>query len=83
MPRYELATLVELVGLDKGLLYQVIERQLVAVQLVDEQTVELDESQLARLRRIRRLIEDFDLNVDALELVLELRDAVERLQRAG
>lgn len=83
MPRYELATLVELVGLDQGLLYQVIERQLVAVQLVDEQTVELDESQLARLRRIRRLIEDFDLNVDALELVLELRDAVERLQQAG
>ena len=77
MPRYEIQTLVELTGLDEGVIYQCVERHLVVVH--DEAgEMELDEAQVARLRRIRRLMEEFELNLDALELVLDLRDALER-----
>ena len=77
MPRYEIETLVELTGLDEGVIYQCVERHLVVVH--DEAgEMELDEAQVARLRRIRRLMAEFELNLDALELVLDLRDALER-----
>jgi hypothetical protein len=72
--RYRFEALVEETGLDEGVLFQVIERRLVTVRPADELTIELDQAQLARLRLIRRLVEDFDLNIDALELVLDLRD---------
>lgn len=77
MPRYEIETLVELTGLEQGVIYQCVERHLVVVH-DDAGELELDEAQVARLRRIRRLMEEFELNLDALELVLSLRDELER-----
>jgi len=82
MPRYEIETLVELTGMDEGVIYQCVERHLVVVH--DEAgELELDEEQVARLRRIRRLMEEFELNLDALELVLSLRDELARRERGA
>lgn len=40
----------------------------------------LEDSELARLRRIRRLMADFGIGLDAVELILELQDEIERLK---
>jgi hypothetical protein len=81
MPRYEIETLVTITGLDRQVIIECVERRLVEAEPAEPGALELREDDLARLRRIHRLLEDFDVGLDAVGLILELRDEVEELRR--
>ena len=80
MPGYEIQVLVEITGLDEFIIVECVQREVIHARTAEAGRLLLDESDLARLRRVRRLMTDFDIGLDAVELILELRDEIGRLR---
>jgi hypothetical protein len=80
MPGYEIQVLVEMTGLDELIIVECVQREVIHVRAAEAGRLLLDDSDLARLRRIRRLMTDFDIGLDAVELILELQDEIARLR---
>jgi hypothetical protein len=67
-------------GLDERVIVECVQREIVHVRTAEAGRLLLEEPEIARLRRIRRLMTDFDVGLDAVELILELQDEIERLR---
>ena len=80
MPGYEIQVLVEMTGLDELIIVECVQREVVHARTAEAGRLLLDETDIARLRRIRRLMTDFDIGLDAVELILELQDEMARLK---
>jgi len=80
MPGYEIQVLVELTGLDEFIIVECVQREVIHARTAEVGRLLLDDSDLARLRRVRRLMTDFDIGLDAVELILELQDEIVRLK---
>ena len=80
MPGYEIRVLVELTGLDEFIIVECVQREVIHARTVEAGRLLLDDSDFARLRRVRRLMTDFDIGLDAVELILELQDEIVRLK---
>jgi hypothetical protein len=80
MSGYEIQVLVELTGLDEIIIVECVQREVIHARTAEAGRLLLDESDLARLRRVRRLMTDFDIGLDAVELILELQDEIGRLR---
>jgi hypothetical protein len=77
---YEIQALVEMTGLDELIIVECVQREVIHVKTVEAGRLLLGDSDLARLRRVRRLMTDFDIGLDAVELMLELQDEIARLR---
>ena len=80
MPGYEIQVLVEMTGLDELIIVECVQREVIQARTAEAGRLLLDDSDLARLRRVRRLMTDFDIGLDAVELILELQDEIARLR---
>ena len=80
MPGYEIQVLVELTGLDEIIIVECVQREVIHAGTAEAGRLLLNDSDLARLRRVRRLMTDFDIGLDAVELILELQDEIARLK---
>jgi hypothetical protein len=80
MPGYEIQMLVEVTGLDEFVIVECVQREVVHVRPAEAGRLLLDDADIARLRRIRRLMTDFEIGLDAVELILELQDEIARLR---
>jgi len=80
MPGYEIQVLVEMTGLDEIIIVECVQREVIHAKTAEAGRLLLDDSDLARLRRVRRLMTDFDIGLDAVELILELQDEIGRLR---
>jgi hypothetical protein len=80
MPGYEVQVLVEMTGLDEIIIVECVQREVIHARTAEAGRLLLDDSDLARLRRVRRLMTDFDIGLDAVELILELQDEIGRLR---
>ena len=80
MPGYEVQVLVEMTGLDELIIVECVQREVIRARTTEAGRLLLEDSDIARLRRIRRLMEDFDIDLDAVELILELQDEIARLR---
>jgi len=81
MPGYEVRVLVEMTGLDELTIVECVQREIVHVRTAEAGRLLLEDADVARLRRIRRLMTDFDIGLDAVELILELQGEIARLRR--
>lgn len=80
MPGYEIQVLVELTGLDELIIVECVQREVIHARTAEAGRLLLDDTDFARLRRVRRLMTDFDIGLDAVELILELQDEIVRLK---
>jgi hypothetical protein len=80
MPGYNIQVLVEMTGLDELVIVECVQREVIHARTAEAGRLLLDDEDLARLRRIRRLMTDFDIGLDAVELILELQDEIARLR---
>ena len=80
MPGYEVHVLVEMTGLDEFIIVECVQREVIKAQTAEAGRLLLEDSEIARLRRIHRLMTDFDIGLDAVELILELQDEIARLR---
>ncbi len=80
MPGYEVRVLAELTGLDELVIVECVQREVIHAATAEAGRLLVDDSDLARLRRVRRLMTDFDIGLDAIELILELQDEIARLR---
>jgi hypothetical protein len=80
MPGYEVQVLVEMTGLDELIIVECLQREVIHARTAEAGQLLLEESDIARLRRIHRLMTDFDIGLDAVELILELQDEIARLR---
>ena len=80
MPGYEVRMLVEMTGLDELTIVECVQRDVIHARTAEAGRLLLVDADIARLRRIRRLMTDFDIGLDAVELILELQDEIARLQ---
>jgi hypothetical protein len=80
MPGYEVRVLVEMTGLDEQVIVECVQREIVHVRTAEAGRLLVEDAEVARLRRIRRLMTDFDIGLDAVELILELQDEIARLR---
>ena len=80
MPGYEVQVLVEMTGLDEFIIVECVRREVVHSRTAEAGRLLLDDADIARLRRIRRLMTDFDIGLDAVELILELQGEIARLK---
>lgn len=80
MPGYDIQVLVEMTGLDELIIVECVQREVIHARTAETGRLLMDESDLARLRRVRRLMADFDIGLDAVELILELQDEIARLR---
>jgi hypothetical protein len=80
MPGYEIQVLVEMTGLDEIIIVECVQREVIHARTAEAGRLSLDDADIARLRRIRRLMTDFDIGLDAVELILELQDEIARLR---
>jgi len=80
MAGYEVQVLVEMTGLDELVIVECVQREIVHVRTAEAGRLLLEDADVARLRRIRRLMTDFDIGLDAVELILELQDEITRLK---
>ena len=81
MPGYEVRVLVEMTGLDELTIVECVQREVIHARTAEAGRLLLEDSDVARLRRIHRLMTDFDIGLDAVELILELQDEIARLRR--
>ena len=79
MPSYELHVLVEMTGLDELIIVECIRREVIHAQTAETGRLLMSDVDLARLRRIHRLLVDFGVGLDAVELILTLQDEIARL----
>ena len=80
MPGYEVRTLVEMTGLAEFIIVECVQREVIHARTAEAGRLLLDEAGIARLRRIHRLMTDFDIGLDAVELIMELQDQITRLR---
>ena len=80
MATYEVQVLVEMTGLDEFVIVECVQREVIHARTAEAGRLLLEESDIARLRRIHRLMTDFDIGLDAVELILELQDEIARLR---
>ena len=80
MPCYEIQVLVEMTGLDELVIIECVQREVIHARTAEAGRLLLGESELARLRRVRRLMTDFDIGLEAVELIFELQDEIARLK---
>ena len=80
MAGYEVQMLVEMTGLDEVIILECVQREMIHAQTAEAGRLLLEDSEIARLRRIHRLMTDFDIGLDAVELILELQDEIARLR---
>lgn len=80
MPGYEVQVLVEMTGLDELIIVECVQREVIHARAAEAGRLLLDDAEIARLRRIHRLMTDFDIGLDAVELILELQDEIARLR---
>ena len=80
MPGYDVQVLVEMTGLDELVIVECVQREVVHARIAEAGRLLLEDSDVARLRRIHRLMTDFDIGLDAVELILELQDEIVRLR---
>jgi hypothetical protein len=80
MPGYDIQVLVEMTGLDELVIVECVQREVIHARTAEAGRLSLEDSDLARLRRVRRLMTDFDIGLDAVELILELQDEIARLR---
>jgi hypothetical protein len=80
MPGYDIELLVEITGLDELIIVECVQREVIHAKTAEAGRLLLDDTDIARLRRIRRLMTDFDIGLDAVELILELQDEIARLR---
>lgn len=80
MPGYEIQVLVEMTGLDELVIVECVQREVIHARTTEAGWLLLGESELARLRRVRRLMADFDIGLEAVELIFELQDEIARLK---
>jgi len=80
MTGYEIQVLVDLTGLDEIIIVECVQREVIHARTADAGRLLLDDTDIARLRRIRRLMTDFDIGLDAVELIMELQDEIARLR---
>ncbi len=80
MQGYEIQALVEKTGLDELIIVECVQREVIQARTAEAGRLLLDDSDLARLRRVRRLMTDFDIGLDAVELILDLQDEIVRLK---
>jgi hypothetical protein len=83
MPAYEVRILVEMTGLDERVIVECVQREVVRATTAEAGRLLLEEAAVARLRRVRRLMSDFGLGLDAIELILDLQDEIARLRRGS
>jgi hypothetical protein len=80
MPGYEVQVLVEMTGLDEFIIVECVQREVIHAQPAEAGRLVLEDPDIARLRRVHRLMTDFDIGLDAVELILELQDEIARLR---
>jgi MerR family transcriptional regulator/heat shock protein HspR len=80
---YELETAARLVRLPAARVRRYVRVGLIRPARLDGRTAFFGEDELARLRRIRRLVEDLGLNMAGVEIVLRLVDELEAQRRAA
>ncbi len=80
MPGYDIEVLVDMTGLEEFVIIECVQREVIHTRTAEAGRLLLDDSDLARLRRVRRLMTDFDIGLDAVELILELQDEIVRLR---
>ena len=80
MPGYDVQVLVEMTGLDELIIVECVQREVIHVRTAEAGRLLLEDSDIARLRRIHRLMTDFGIGLDAVELILELQDEIARLR---
>jgi len=80
MAGYEVQVLVEMTGLDELIIVECVQREVIHARTAEAGRLLLEDSDIARLRRIHRLMTDFDIGLDAVELILELQDEIARLR---
>ena len=80
MPGYDVQVLVEMTGLDELVIVECVQREVIRARTAEAGRLLLEDSDIARLRRIHRLMTDFDIGLDAVELILELQDEIARLR---
>ena len=80
MAGYEVQVLVEMTGLDELIIVECVQREVIHALAAESGQLQLEEPDIARLRRIHRLMTDFDIGLDAVELILELQDEIARLR---
>ena len=80
MHGYDIQVLVEMTGLDELVIVECVQSEVIHARTAEAGRLLLDDSDLARLRRVRRLMTDFGIGLDAVELILELQDEIVRLK---
>jgi hypothetical protein len=80
MAGYDVQILVEITGLDEVVIVECVQREVIHARTAEAGRLLIDDSDLARLRRVRRLMTDFGIGLDAVELILELQDEIARLK---
>jgi len=80
MPGYDIQLLVEMTGLAELVIVECVQREVIHARTAEAGRLLLEETDIARLRRIHRLMTDFDIGLDAVELILELQDEIARLR---
>jgi MerR family transcriptional regulator/heat shock protein HspR len=78
---YELKVAARLVRLPAARVRRYVRVGLIRPARLEGRTAVFGEDELARLRRIRRLVEDLGLNMAGVEIVLRLVDELEALRR--
>jgi len=78
---YELEIAARLVRLPAARIRRYVRVGLIRPTRLEGRTAFFGEDELARLRRIRRLVEDMGLNMAGVEIVLRLVDELEVVRR--
>ncbi len=80
MAGYEVQVLVEMTGLDELIIVECVQREVIHARTAEAGRLLLEDTDIARLRRIHRLMTDFDIGLDAVELILELQDEIAQMR---
>jgi len=80
MPGYDIQVLVEVTGLDELVIVECVQREVVHARTAEAGRLLLEDADIARLRRVRRLMVDFGIGLDAVALIMELQDEISRLR---
>jgi hypothetical protein len=80
MPGYDIQVLVEMTGLEELVIVECVQRDVVHVRTAEAGRLLLEDADIARLRRVRRLMTDFGIGLDAVALIMGLQDEIVRLR---
>ncbi len=80
MPGYDIRVLTEMTGLDELVIVECVQREMIHARTAESGQLLLEDVDIARLRRVRRLMADFGIGLDEVELILGLQEEIERLR---